>query len=182
MHLAAYLGALALLVIIGTHLWGKLPGSAGVEPAAKAGWSLATRSYPAFAVSLFDSYVKRETYEIFRHPEGGRKDVLRWAAPGEKPVAELEIDRPSDEASEPGFAIAARMDPKGRRELEAAGVIDSRFGPVTLLRLADEANDAASRLGFIKHLDEPNPRISGWSCQGSDMPARRALKRPRRGL
>jgi hypothetical protein len=105
---------------------------------------------------------------------------LRWAAPGEKPVAELEIDRPSDEASEPGFAIAARMDPKGRRELEAAGVIDSRFGPVTLLRLADEANDAASRLGFIKHLDEPNPRISGWSCQGSDMPARRALKRPRR--
>jgi hypothetical protein len=36
MHLAAYLGAPALLVIVGTHLWGKLPGSAGVEPAAKA--------------------------------------------------------------------------------------------------------------------------------------------------
>jgi succinate dehydrogenase flavin-adding protein (antitoxin of CptAB toxin-antitoxin module) len=86
---------------------------------------------PAFAADQFDSYGKTETYEIFRHPEGDRKDVLRWPAPGEKPVAELEIDRPGDEASEPVSAIAARMDPKGRRELEAAGVIDSRFGPVT---------------------------------------------------
>jgi hypothetical protein len=62
----------------------------------------------------------------------------------------------------------------------ASSTADS--GRSQLLRLADEANDAASRLGFIKHLDEPNPRISGRSCQGSDMPARRALKRPRRGL
>jgi hypothetical protein len=76
-HLAAYLGVLALLVILGPHLWGELPDSAGLEPAAKVGWSLATRSHPAFAVSQFDSYGITETYEIFRHPEGGRKDVLR---------------------------------------------------------------------------------------------------------
>ena len=42
-HLAFYLGVLALLAIIGAHLWGKLPDSAGLEPVAKAGWSLATR-------------------------------------------------------------------------------------------------------------------------------------------
>ena len=36
-HLAAYVGVLALLVIIGAHLWGELPDSAGLEPAAKAG-------------------------------------------------------------------------------------------------------------------------------------------------
>jgi hypothetical protein len=176
-HLAVYVGVLALLVIIAAHLWGELPDSAGLEPAAKAGWSLATRSYPAFAVSQFDLYGKTETYEIFRHPEGGRKDVLRWAAQGEKPVAELEIYRPGGESSGSGPAIAeiaARMNSDGSRELEAAGVIESKFGPVTLLRLAVDANDAASCLGFIKHLDEPNVRISGWSCQGDDMPARRA--------
>ena len=74
-HLAVYVGVLALLVIIGAHLWGELPDRADLEP-AKPGWSLATRSYPAFAVSQFDLYGKTETYEIFRHPEGGRKDVL----------------------------------------------------------------------------------------------------------
>ena len=176
-HLAVYVGVLALLVIIGAHLSGELPDSAGLEPAAKPGWSLATRSYPAFAVSQFDLYGKTETYEIFRHPEGGRKDVLRWAAQGEKPVAELEIYRPGGESSGSGPAIAeiaARMKSEGSRELEAAGVIESKFGPVMLLRLAVDANDAASCLGFIKHLDEPNVRISGWSCQGDDMPARRA--------
>jgi hypothetical protein len=165
-HLAAYLGVLALLVIIGAHLWGELPDSAGVEPAAKAGWNLATRSYPAFAVSQFDLYGKTEAYEIFRHPKGGRKDVLRWAAQGERPVAELEIYRPGRESSGSGTGIAeiaARMDFEGRSELEAAGVIESKFGPVTLLRMADNANDASSCLGFIKHFDEPNVRISGWS-------------------
>lgn len=176
-QLAVYLGVLALLAITGAHLWGELPARADLEPAAKASWSLATRSYPAFAVSQFDLYGKTETYEIFRHPEGGRKDILRWAAQGEKPVAELEIYRPGGELSGSGPAageIAARIDPEAWRELEAAGVIESKFGPVTLLRLAGEANDAASCLGFIKHLDEPNLRISGWSCQGDDMQARRA--------
>jgi hypothetical protein len=180
-------GAVALLVILGAHLWGELPESAGLEPAARAGWSLSTRSYPAFAISQFDLYGKTETYEIFRHPEGGRKDVLRWAAQAEnsieKPVAELEIYRPGRESqgSGPAFAeIAARMNAQGWpelqgwREVEAAGVIESKFGPVKLLRLAVDANDAASCVGFIKHLDEPNVRISGWSCQGDDMPARRA--------
>ena len=66
------------------------------------------------------------------------------------------------------------MNSEGWRELEAAGVIESKFGPVMLLRLAVDASDAASCVGFIKQLDEPNLRISGWSCQGDDMPTRRA--------
>jgi hypothetical protein len=176
-HLAFYLGVLALLGIIGVHPWAKLPDSAGLEPAAKPDWSLATRSHPAFAVSQYDLYRKTETYDIFRHPEGGRRDVLRWAAQGEKPAAELEIYRPGGEpqGSGPAFAeIAAHMNSEGWRELEAAGVIESKFGPVTLFRLAADASDAAACVGFTKQLDEPNLRISGWSCQGDDMPARRA--------
>jgi hypothetical protein len=42
-------------------------------PPKPAGAWLATRSQPAFAVSRLDLYVKTETYEIFRHPEGDRK-------------------------------------------------------------------------------------------------------------
>jgi hypothetical protein len=174
-RLVAYVGALALLAIVGLHLWDELPDGAGLEPAAKAGWSVASRSYPAFAVSQFDLPGKTETYEILRHPEGGRKDVFRWAALGEKPVAELEIYRPGGESSPYGPAgaeIAAWMDPKGGRDLEAAGVIDSKFGTVTLLRPA--GHSAQPCLGFIKRFDQPNLLISGWSCQGDAWPARRA--------
>ncbi len=77
--------------------------------------------------------------------------------------------------SRPAVAeIAARMDPEGGRDLEAAGVIDSKFGTVMLLRPAGHADDAQPCLGFIKQLDQPNLRISGWSCQGDAWPARRA--------
>jgi hypothetical protein len=180
-RLIAYVGVLALLAMAGLHLWDELPDAVPPDPAAKAGWSLASRSHPAFAVSPLDLSEKTETYEIFRHTEGGRKDVLHWTAQGEKPVAELEIYRPGGEFSPtdaPGAEIAARMDPQGSRGLEAAGVIDSKFGTVALLRLAGEAggakNQAKSCLGFIKQLDDPNLQIPGWTCQGDGLPARRA--------
>ena len=175
-RLTAYVGTLALLAILGIHLWNQLPATEPVEPAARAGWGQAMRSYPAFAVSQFNLAEKTETYEIFRHPEGGRKDVIRWSGQGEKPVAELEIYRPGGEFDRSGPAsadIATRMDPKGTPELEAAGITDSKFGTVTLLRHPGDA-DARSCLGFVKRLDEPNLQISGWSCQGETLPARRA--------
>jgi hypothetical protein len=176
-RLFVYVGALALFGIAGIHLWDQLPAAEAAEPQAKPGWSVATRSFPAFAISQFDLPGKTEAYEILRHPEGGRKDIFRWAAQGEKPVAELEIYRFGGEAAQSGpdvADIAARIDPADAREMEAAGVIDSKFGPVTLLRLADKADNAPSCLGFVKRLDEPGLRISGWSCQGDTLPARRA--------
>ena len=178
-RLIAYVGTLALLAIFGVHLWDQLPVAEGNEPSATVGWAVASRSHPAFAVSQFDLPEKTETYEVFRHPLGGRRDVISWAArdakPGERPVAELEIYRPGGESgqSEPADAeIAARMEPAGARELEAAGVVDSKFGTVTLLRHPGDA-EARSCLAFVKHIDEPNLRISGWSCQGGALPARR---------
>jgi hypothetical protein len=176
-RLIAYVGVLVLLAIGGVHLWDQLPDNETLPPSAKASWSAATRSYPAFAVSQLDLPGKTETYEIFRHPEGGRKDVFRWSVPGEKPAAELELYRLGGESGQSGPAIAeiaARMDPEGMHELEAAGVIDSKFGGVTLLRLTGNTGDASSCLGFMKRLDEPNLQISGWSCQGATWPARRA--------
>ena len=174
-RLAAYVGVLTLLAMAGLRLWDQLPVAATAEPAAKAGWSQALRSHPAFAVSQLDLPEKTETYEIFRHPEGGRKDILHWMSQGEKPVAELEIYHPGGEFSPSdatGVEIAARMDAQGG--LEAAGVIDSKFGPVALLRLADNAEGAKSCLGFIKRIADPNLQISGWTCHGDGLPARRA--------
>ena len=66
------------------------------------------------------------------------------------------------------------MDPNGGRQLEWAGVIDSKFGAVTLLRAAGSPDGARSCLGFIKRLREPNLQLSGWSCQGDTLPAQRA--------
>jgi hypothetical protein len=179
-RLIAYVGALVLLAIVGIHLWDELPANVDLEPSATADWSLALRSYPAFSVSPLDSVEKTESYEVFRRPEGGRKDVFHWMArdakQGEKPVAELEIYRPGGEFSQSGpvAELANRMEPQGARALEAAGIIDSKFGMVTLLRLAGDARDTQACLGFIKRIDEPNLQISGWTCQGDALPARRA--------
>lgn len=191
-RLMAYVGVLGLLAMAGLHFWDELPDAAP-EPAAKAGWSPALRSHPAFAVSPLDLSDKTETYEIFRHPEGGRKDVLHWSAQGPalggNPVAELEIYRPGGEFDPSDVAnaeIAARMtsqgdskgDPQGSPGLQAAGVIDSKFGAVALLRLSGSANwpndQAKPCLGFIKRLGDAALQISGWTCQGDGLPARRA--------
>jgi hypothetical protein len=176
-RLIAYVGALALIAIIGVSLWDELPLRGSADPAAKSAWGTAARAYPAFTVSQFDLSGKTETYGILRHPGGGRKDVLRWAAQGEKPIAELEIYRPGRELSQSGppiADIAGRMDPDGMRELQAAGVIDSKFGAITLLGLTDSGGGARPCLGFLKGFEQPNVRISGWSCQGDTLPARRA--------
>jgi hypothetical protein len=176
-RLVAYVVTLALLAIGGIYLWDQLPDATAMEADARGSWNLSSRSSSAFAISKLDSQDKTEAYQIFRHPEGGRKDLFRWTSQDKKPVAELEIYRPGGELNQSGPAIAeiaARMDPGGMRELEAAGIIDSKFGTVTLLRLVGGADNARSCLGFIKRVDEPSFRISGWSCQGENLPARRA--------
>jgi hypothetical protein len=178
-RLFVYVGVLALFGILGFHALAKLQQDLATEPVAEPGWSVADRSYPAFALSPQDSTdksVKSDSYVIFRHPQGGRKDVLRWSGTGEKPLAELEIYRPGGEypvAVEARAELAGRMLTPGA-ELEAAGVIESKFGSVTLLRQAGAREGAGSCLGFFKRIDDPALQISGWSCQGDNLPARRA--------
>jgi hypothetical protein len=174
-RLFVYVGTLALLAIVGIHFWNQLP-EIDLAPSAPLGWSLASRSPPAFAISQPEFVGKIDSYEILRHPLGGRKDIIRWAGSGEKPSAELEIYRPGDELSQTSPAasgIASRMGASGH-ELEAAGVIDSKFGEVALLRPAGRPEDGSACLGFMKNLDNPALRISGWICQGDSLPARRA--------
>jgi len=178
-RLFAYVGVLALFGILGFHAWDELQIDLAADTPPPPGWTVADRSYPAFALSppdASDKTDKPDTYVIFRHPGGGRRDILRWSGAGEKPVAELEIYRPG---SEYGPASAARAELAARMvaldtQLEAAGVTESKFGSVALLRPAGEREGAGSRLGFLKRIDEPALQISGWSCQGDSLPARRA--------
>ena len=137
-RLCAYMMTLALLAILGIALWDALPDAVAREPTIKGGWNLAERPARAFAVSQANLHDKTEAYEIFRHPEGGHKDIFHWTGADKKPVAEREIYRPGGEFHHAGPAtadIAARIDPDGARQLDAAGVIDSKFGTVTLLGL-----------------------------------------------
>ena len=99
-RLFAYVGVLALFGILGVRAWDQLQVELTAEPASEAAWSVADRSPPAFALSrqdASDKFEKSDSYIVFRHPLGGRRDVLRWPAPDQKTVAELEIYRPGAE-------------------------------------------------------------------------------------
>jgi hypothetical protein len=177
----AYVGTLALLAILAVHGLDQLRAIEVDAPPAKADWSVADHSQPAFAVSQLDPSEKSLTYTILRHPQGGRRDILRWTGPGEKPAGELEIYRLGaefDPMAPAGADIRARMGLPAASELEAAGVIETKFGMVSLLhqaRLKENAGEGAgSCLGFLKWIDGPPLRISGFSCQGDSLPARRA--------
>lgn len=173
-RLFAYVGTLVLFAILALAALGQLPALRDDEPATQPGWSTADRSHPAFAVTRLDSSDKSASYTILRHPQGGRRDVIRWTGEADKPLAELEIYRAGGEfdVARPATEdLAARMGLPGPSALEQAGLIDTKFGPVALFR-PTSANPTC--LGYLKRSEEPPLQISGFSCQGDSLPARRA--------
>jgi hypothetical protein len=52
-------------------------------------------------------------------------------------------------------------------------VLDSKFGAVALLRQAG-VTEADSCLAFFKRTDDPALQLTGFSCHGDGLPARRA--------
>ncbi|MET4716489.1 hypothetical protein ABIF63_000595 [Bradyrhizobium japonicum] len=176
-RLFAYVGALVLFAILALAALDQLPSLRDDEPVEKPGWSVADRSQPAFALSRLDSSEKTASYVILRHPEGGRRDVMRWTGEADKPVAELEIYREGGEfdVALPATAdLAVHMGLGDATLLELAGLIDTKFGPVALFRPTGTAEAARACLGYLKRSEEPALQISGFSCQGDTLPARRA--------
>ncbi|KGT73490.1 hypothetical protein MA20_43605 [Bradyrhizobium japonicum] len=176
-RLFAYVGALVLFAILALAALDRLPSLRDDEPAEKPGWSVADRSQPAFALSWLDSSEKTASYVILRHPEGGRRDVMRWTGEADKPVAELEIYREGSEfdVALPATAdLAVHMGLGEATPLEQAGLIDTKFGPVALFQPTGTAEGARACLGYLKRSEEPALQISGFSCQGDTLPARRA--------
>ncbi|WP_407149711.1 hypothetical protein [Bradyrhizobium sp. ORS 86] len=86
-RLFAYVVTLALLGGLAVYLWQQLPDATATGP-ADASWGLAGHSTPARATDRLNPHNKTETYEVFRHPEGGRKDISRCAEAALQRVAE----------------------------------------------------------------------------------------------
>ena len=172
-RISLYLCTLALIAMVGIEFGRQWVLDDGGE--RQPLWRLASRSAASFAVNLPDMDDKTTDYEIFRGPGGGRKDVFRFAERGDNSdsrlVAGLEIYRPGAESTAAATELADAM---ATGEREALGLIDSKFGTVRLFRLAGAKPAAPPCLGFIKGFDEPLLWISGWSCEGQTLPARRA--------
>ncbi len=173
LRLGAYVGALAVIALAGLHLFERIGLAAGAEgQAQRPVWTEAARSYPAFAVTQSDFSGATESYAIYRHPDGGRRDVLRWTMPvRDKPLrAELELHRFGEAGDTDGPAqLAARIGVSEGR-MEAAGFIASKFGGVALYRVQA---DAASCLVFLREWDLPRLQLSGWSCSADPAPVQK---------
>lgn len=184
--IAAYMVVLALIAIGGVAVvmqWNfddslaelHLDTVLGTD-APHEGWRLAAHAAPAFAISQFDTAGVTASYEVFLNAGEGRRDVLRWTA-GREPIAGLRIDRPGPELTETATAavlMEAGFHADGLDDPQAAGLADSKFGPVKLLSLIDRAGAAVPCLGFTKVFVSPSLRFEGWSCQGETAAARRA--------
>lgn len=181
-RILAYLCGLAVLAVIAVDLVSAVPVAAnpgGPALPTQPGWVPASRPHPAFAISKLDLTDRTDAYEILRHPEGGRKDILRWAATaGDAPTAEIEIYRPGGELdafAAPGADMAARMG-QPARDTEPAGFMDTKFGRVALIRLSGAALPGKQAcLGFTKTYTSPSVRISGWACQADTLAAQRSF-------
>ena len=58
--------------------------------------------------------------------------------------------------------------------MEATGVVDSKSARSPCFGVADQPKEGDQLPRFHEGLDEPTLRMSGWTCQGDTLPARRA--------
>jgi hypothetical protein len=173
-RLMAYACGVGALALIAADL---LSGAAidavkaAVPLRSRDAWAAAVRPQPAFAAPVADFSGHSESYEILRHPEGGRKDILRWsAALTEAPLSQIELYRPGAELTAFGpvaAEIAARIAPGSTEAVQAAGVIETKFGPVALVGFASQAGGTPC-IGFAHSFESPRLQISGWTCQGDN--------------
>ena len=173
-RLLAYLCGVGALAIIAADLFSGAPFDAievTVPLRGREAWSPAVRPQPAFAAPVVDFASQSASYEILRHPEGGRKDILRWsAALGEAPLSQIELYRPGKEliGFGPAAAEVAMRATHGQVEtIQAAGVIETKFGAVALVGFSSLAGGKPQPcIGFAHSFESPRLQISGWSCQG----------------
>lgn len=181
-RILAYLCGLAVLAVIAVDWVSAVPAAANTGPSTvpvQSAWVPASRPHPAFAISKLDLSDRPDAYEILRHPNGGRKDILRWAAvAGQAPTAEIEVYRPGGELdafTAPDADIAARMSGQ-TAETEPAGFVETKFGRVGLIRFSGAALPGKQAcLGFAKTYTSPSVRISGWACQADTLAAQRSF-------
>lgn len=180
-RIVAYLCGIGVLALIAADVASRLQDDVDLSARPElrqAAWRQIERPQPAFAAPTADTAGKTESYEIHRNTDGGRKDILQWSAAGTAlPVTSIEVYRAGDEV--PGFGpasleIAARTALWNVRGVQAAGVIDTKFGPVSLVAFAaSAAGKPLSCTGFVRSFEDPLMQIDGWTCGGDAQPAGR---------
>jgi hypothetical protein len=105
-RLLAYVGGLAVILVVAVKFFGKPAVEAAVEP-ARSVWTNVERPYRAFALAVPEFANPEPDYAIRRHPAGGRKDVMTWGdAAGTGSRLMLEIYRPGQELRRFGDAVS----------------------------------------------------------------------------
>jgi hypothetical protein len=180
-RITAYLCGITVLALIATDLISRFQDDADFAPRPilrESPWSEVERPQPAFAAPSPELDGKTATYQTLRHAAGGRKDLLQWSEAGiALPFASIEIYRPGDELTAfapPTVEIKARTALWNVPEVQAAGVIVTKFGPASLVAFeTTAAGRPFSCAGFVRSFETPRFEIDGWTCQGDTAPARR---------
>ncbi len=173
-RLLAYLGGIAALSILAANLFGAPEVIAAGEPAPRPDWIEVERPHPAFALSIPEAADAASGYAIRRHPAGGgRKDILSLGqAQGTGPYLWVEIYRPGRETEKFGEAateLAARAGDLGPADaVRSDEPVDSKFGPLTVVKFTTARETGRSCLGFVRAFDDPRLQISGWFCQAGE--------------
>jgi len=184
-RLIAYVCGILALALLATDLMSRIIDDMDMAPmpaVREVAWRPVERPVPAFSVSGVDFAGRTATYDILRHTEGGRKDILRWNADDAMlPAAQVEIYRPGDEWS--GFAptmiaVAERVMAWNAKNLQAIGVVETKFGAIPLVGF--EVPSESGRIpctAFVQPFERPLVQVAGFSCQPSLVQASRQPSR-----
>jgi hypothetical protein len=168
----AYVGGLAVIVIVAVKFFGKPAVEAAVEP-ARSVWTNVERPFRAFAATVPEFTEPEAAYAIRRHPAGGRKDVMTWGdanGPGSRLM--LEIYRPGPELrhfGDPVSEVTARTaELGGPYALKPAEAIESKFGRVATFDFTASAGTRPRNcLGYVLAFEDPRLQLAGWYCKGA---------------
>ena len=182
LRLLAYMAGLAVLGGLAAIVF-RLPAVvAAVGPAPRPQWIEVERPRPAFELSVPELGGPASRYAIFRRDaDGARKDVLSWGEPaGSGPYVMLEVYRPGvpgDRFIDPLSEVAARLIGfPVTDDLKPAGVIDDKFGAVSLVDFAIAPDGRERRcLGFARAFYDPSIQIAGWYCSAGSEVVDRAM-------
>lgn len=171
-RIVAYVSGIVLLATIVVDLMGQAHPVRAVAAANPANpWIAASRPTPAFSLPFSELEAFSMSYEIYRHAEGGRRDLMNWTAAADEArgarVAHLQVYRPGSETGgfDPAITdLAARLDERDGN-VQAAGVIATKLGAIPLTSF-DRPDGATVRqcLGFGVAFDGPRIHLSGWLC------------------
>jgi hypothetical protein len=172
-RLMAYLSGVGLLAIIAANLLQPESVDAAVEQVRPKSWIPATRPHPAFSLAAPELADKTISYDIFRHPEGGRKDIMAWDHAGQ-PFGQIEIYRPAGEQPVFGSVIGEvtrRAGVSSSERARAIGVVPTKFGLIQLVGFAAlQGGEPRKCMGFAAPFESPRLQISGWFCQAGTTP------------